>query len=70
MSSVMSSPTSIADPMAPMAVTDVSDVAYDEEHKNAVDNNQKSTWFEVLLTSISWTQLLLGDSSIESDNTT
>jgi hypothetical protein len=49
--SVMSSPISIADPMTPTAVTDVSDVAYDEEHKNAVDNNQKSTSTSLLDTS-------------------
>ena len=47
----MSSPTSIADPMAPAAVIDVNDVADDEVHKNAVDNNEKSTSTSLLNTS-------------------
>ena len=46
----MSSPTSIADPMALKAIADLNDVAIDNENenKNAVDNNHKITSMSLL----------------------
>ena len=43
----MSSPTSIADPMAPMVVADMCDVS-DANENNAEDNNQKITTTSLL----------------------